>query len=281
MKKQLIVLSIAAMTSSVAFAVVGGAPVANQFSAGQPARAADVNENFQELANRIDTNNSDVVDNVADIATNATDIAAIDADLPSVKQMSIPETLLTRKFVNATPASAGVCNVRNDVFVFDTGAKTFELTNTFENSTDQVDCNVFIYDWDYNSDLVLHDFDITKYNGSTVDYAYSMSPGWTLLKDKMIVGESWGTYSARTISVSGGSASATTPVFSKQTFLGYHDITVAAGAFTNCILIQRERWLSGVNDDSSLYYYCSGPGLTRHVDLINQNDWQLESYTTQ
>lgn len=314
MKNQFITLAILATTSGMAFAA--GSPVANQFSAGQPARAAEVNANFQELADRIDANNASIVDNVSDIATNATeidtnataiaantadistnasdvdtnatnisantaDIASINADLPGIKQLSVNENLLTRKFVNQTPAVAGECNVRNDALVFDTGAKTFEQTVTIENSSDDVDCDIYSYDWSYSSNLVVQDYQIDRYDGVNLDYAYSMSPGWTLLKDKMRVGESWGSFNTQTVSANGGAASTTAPIFTKQTFLGYQDVTVAAGSYSNCMMIQRERWRSGALDRQDVYFYCGDHGLTRYVDLIKEDDWQLESYTTQ
>lgn len=60
--------------------------VPNDFTAGQPARAAEVNENFDALASAVDQNASDISANLEAIQTNAAaiealDVAAIDYDL--------------------------------------------------------------------------------------------------------------------------------------------------------------------------------------------------------
>jgi len=74
MKKQLVLFSALTLASSFTFAQ--GVP--NVFSAGQPARAADVNANFQSVVELIDATIADIATNEANIAANASAIAAID-----------------------------------------------------------------------------------------------------------------------------------------------------------------------------------------------------------
>jgi hypothetical protein len=66
------------MLSSIA---VAQTQVPNDFQAGTPARAADVNANFDALENAINGHASDIADNAANIATNAAGIAANTAAL--------------------------------------------------------------------------------------------------------------------------------------------------------------------------------------------------------
>lgn len=369
MKKQLIILSIAAMTSGAVFAA--GAPVANQFSAGQPARAAEVNANFQELADRteinttnistntsgistnatgiatnvsgistnaagvstnaagiatnatgitgntaeidvntadiasnatdiassttaIDTNTSGVATNaadissniaeidtnIADISTNATDIAAIDADLPSVKNYLINENLLTATYINQTPVTQGQADLRVDTYVFDTGSKTFDLSIDIKNSNDQSVLFTFGYAMSYEGEMSYSSHTSAVVGGDV--YTYSHTPSRVIWKEKMRLGESWGEYSDTTRSVNGGAPTAHDGSLLKKTFLGYQDVSVTAGEFADCVVIQRES--QGSNNDSMLggeiLFYCDGAGLVRQISLGGGSDWQLENYTT-
>ncbi len=274
MKKQLIVLSIAAMTSGAAFAVAGGAPVANQFSAGQPARAADVNANFQELADRIDSNNADIIDNVADIATNATDIAAINSDLPTLVSLLVNENLLTRTFEDQTPPIAGECDVRIDSFTFNTTAKTFEQNFKYKDSVGDAICNQYVYSWDYSSDLVSTGSTTVIYNRSAAGYTYGWNPGILLMKEKMREGETWASFS--------DNPNYGLRRYDKLTFLGYQSVTVPYGSFQGCVVMEQQVVIynAGIND-TYIQYFCDGPGLTRSINLTARKDFQLTGYTTQ
>lgn len=74
MKKQFFLFSVLTLASSLTFAQ--GVP--NVFTAGQPARAADVNANFQSVVDLIDATIADIATNEANIAANASAIAAFD-----------------------------------------------------------------------------------------------------------------------------------------------------------------------------------------------------------
>lgn len=263
MKLKTLIVSMSMIASTGVLAA--GVPVANQFSAGQAASASQVNANFQELADRIDLNTQD--------------IATINGEIAPATTYLVNENLLTRTFVDQTPASAGTCDQRVDSFVVDTNAKTFDQTILIENTSDGTDCDQFLYVWDYNNDLVATDYSISRYNGSVVDYVYTLAPGWTILKNQLILGDSWASFNNRTINVNGGGASATTSEYHKHTFVSIEDVTVAAGSFSDCLVVEDRRFL-GTAEEVRLSYYCSGPGLTRYVDLSNGRDWQLQSYTT-
>ncbi len=299
MKKQLIVLPIAVMISGAVFAA--GAPVTNQFSAGQPAIAADVNANFQELADRIDGNNTniststtDISSNTAEINTNIADIAANSANIqanttslsamgvsiPNIKDIIVNQNLLTREFKNLDPTYSEIYDVRKDTFVFDTANKQFNHTIVFENATEQTQS--YIYEWDYNTDLVAGSSSMESMSGATSVTEYTYTPGYRILKDKVRVGESWGSYMKTTsINTFDGVVGdeAVTEGFAKYTIIGYQDVTVAAGEFKDCVLIEK------LNPNRTLYFYCRGPGLTRVVsfdsDIKTIFDWQLQEYTTQ
>ncbi len=252
MKTQAITLVLSFVVSGTAMAA--GAPVGNQFSSGQPARAADVNENFQELADRIDSS------------------------APTVGY-SVNENLTSRTFADITPASAGACDQRVDTFAFNAGANTFEQNVVIGNSSDTSVCEEYDFSWNYATDLLNTGYSISVSNGSNVNWVFGLSSGWLYLKAQMRVGESWASHNDRTISIDGGASTSILPEYYKMTLAGYKDISVTAGDFQNCLMIDAIRWSSG-SSEHRIYFYCDGPGLTRYINLTNGNDWQLQSYST-
>lgn len=65
-----------ALLLMVPVVVFGQTQVPNTFQAGQPARAAEVNENFAAIETAVDDNATDIASNTTKIDTNATDINA-------------------------------------------------------------------------------------------------------------------------------------------------------------------------------------------------------------
>ena len=345
MKKQL-VIAMAVAGSSVVYAA--GDPVANQFVAGQVAKAADVNANFQELADRIETNNSantandgeiatnasgvtsnaaaissntaeieinktaisalendtstneagvlknsddiatnadDIDTNITSIANNVTEIADIKTKVQNPLGLNINENLSTRRFLDKNPDNLNSCDERNDSFVFNTTEKTFEMSISYSNSTDKKGCYDFEYDWSYDGSLS-HDGLSVTYKGDyvatygTSTYSYEFSSPENLLLGKFNVGQSWGDYYDRDLRVDGGDATAIDPKFSKKTAVGYQNITVPAGSYEDCLVVQNGGWSGGEMNINTLYFYCN-VGLARIVDLKNNRDWQLVSQTEQ
>lgn len=263
MKKHTIVL-LAALSSGSVFAA--GIPVGSQFSAGQPARANDVNANFQELADRID-------DNIVGIED-------IDADLAAVYEYAPNENLVSRTFINANPDVAGECDRWVDTFAFNTSEKTFVQSVTTENTSDSQDCTGYTFSMDYSEDVVVSDFQLVLSGGSVVDYDFSFSNEWVYLKPKIRIGDNWANFNLLSYSNSGGS-----PIlnggngfdYRKRTFIGVEDVSVNAGNFEDCLVIEDFRNIGGT-ESTIIYYHCAGPGLARRVELTAGIDWQLESY---
>ncbi|MFL0810028.1 MAG: hypothetical protein K6L76_06415 [Agarilytica sp.] len=338
MKKILPITLATSLISSLTFAQA--TPVTNQFSSGQPARASEVNANFQELADRIETNATDIntntsnittntssissnagsisantgtinthtsditansVDignNTSDIAGNTTDIAtnssAIDANSSDITALensvatleantqivtsSINEELASRTFLDVNNDS-GTCDQRSDSFSFNTTAQTFEQTVIFENNSDGTDCTEYVFTWDYSNDIVATMYQVNTSGGVPIDYLYTHDEPWLYLKATMKIGESWASFSERNLSINGGAASPTTQEYHRTTLLGRKDISVPAGEFEDCLMLEDVRIFTGLAEDRRLYYVCEGPGLARWVSLTNDQDWQLQSYT--
>ncbi len=321
MKKQLIVMSIAAMASGAVFAA--GAPVANQFSAGQPAIAAEVNENFQELANRTDINaigvennasniaangsaisvnadgvavnavgvsdnTSGISDNASDIATNTASIAALGGEI-NLKDLAVNEDVLSKRFVNVTSGS-----YRIDALIYDAQAKTLSQDIQFTNGSGQT-YQTEKRAWEYGVGMVMKNY---LHESHQTDFEMSVvyTPGLLFLKEKAIVGESWWSiYDLEITQVFEGESAVTTRQKGrKHTLIGLQDVSVPYGDFENCAVIEEK------NANYALYYYCEGVGLARHISFSDDSfelisaegisipigekigsDFQLESLTTQ
>lgn len=388
MNKKINLALVTALASQLTFAA--GAPVGNQFSSGQPARANEVNENFQELADRIDENTATSTTNAANVSTNAasisnnassissnssnissnaisintntTDIStnadslaintdnittntsgitanaqsitantsdivsntltidnnasniqtnsaaissntanitdntndissntsAIDTLNASVQSLvasnqstdwTLNEELASRVFLDMSSSTPGTCDQRSDTFNYDTNAKTLEQTVIYENSSDGTDCSALVLEWDYATDVVANNYRVTISGGSPVDYLYTLDEPWLYLRDGMTVGESWASLSERTLSVDGGVESEINQEYRRTSFLGIKDVSVPAGDFEDCFLIEDVRVLMDDSEERRVYYHCNGPGLVRWISLTYGQDYQLQSYT--
>ncbi|MFL0802883.1 MAG: hypothetical protein K6L81_04155 [Agarilytica sp.] len=185
------------------------------------------------------------------------------------------ENLATRTFVDLNPESAGECDVRNDSFNFDTSEKTYVQDVTVNNSNDSLSCADVTYYWDY-SDGIASSFLIS--HTSSADIAITLSQPWQVVKGTTRIGESWGTYSARTFSVDGNGSYPLSSEYHRMTLLGIEDIAVPAGSFSDCLVIE-DQIRRDNTVDTRLYYFCEAPGVVRIVGLDTGRDWQLQSFT--
>lgn len=81
------ILVLACLLATTAF---GQTQVPNEFQSGQPARASEVNENFDALELAVDANASEAAANASSIATNATDIQQNTNDIASGMNGGVP-----------------------------------------------------------------------------------------------------------------------------------------------------------------------------------------------
>lgn len=315
MKKQSAVILLSALVSGTTLAM--GPPVAHQFPTDQPIDPTAANANFQELADRVhdvgeevtvleellDSYFSDLTNEFYSLqdevtSTNAAlsaDVSRLEAEL-SVNEIqdtlnfqnlsdqiqtaaptatySVNENLATRTFVDVTPQTPGECDQRNDNLTFITEEQFYIHNAVTVNSTDGIPCEDLTLYWDYSDGMKTNQ--IVLHQGADLLLAYDN--GWHPAKGTMRVGESWGTYNARTISIDGGAPIPSSPQYSKMTLISIEDVTVPAGTFSDCLLIEDQN-RSGAISETRLYYFCDQPGLVRRIDLDTGRDWQLQSFT--
>ncbi len=192
-------------------------------------------------------------------------------------QYTINENLVQKTYTDVNADESGVCDQRNDSFSFYTDDKTIVHDITFAQSSDQSPCFYsYTYFWDYNNDLMSNQFIV--HGGSTT--TYTLDHPWRSVKSTMRLGESWGNFSNIAINTD-GAPGGNTRQFRKTTLLGLQDVTVPAGTFSNCLVIDEQyRGSSALTLESRLYFYCEETALTRYINLTTGQDWQLESYTT-
>ncbi len=330
-KKQLLPLLISLSASSTVLAA--GAPVGTIFPEGSPVAPAGANQNFQELADRIDDLDTAVTLDITSTFTQLdqdildlnsllnsysgalttefyqlqddllTESARINAEVsrltgqistneeqdntnvqtlnsriagaaPTV-DYSPNENLTTRTFIDVNPEIAGECDIRNDSFNFDTVEKTYAQDVTVSNTNDSAPCADVTYYWDY-SDGIASSFLVS--HTDTADISISLSQPWQVVKGTTRIGESWGAYSERSFSVDGNGNYPLSAEYHRMTLLGLEDITVPAGSFSDCLVIEDQIRRDGTVD-TRLYYFCDAPGVVRIIGLDTGRDWQLQSFT--
>ncbi len=327
-KLQLIPLLFSISASSTLFAA--GPPVGTIFPESSPVDPTGANQNFQELADRIDDLDialtldiesaftqvdqdildlSSLLDSYSSSLTTEfyqlqddllSESARIDAEVSRLSgQLSENETLdnthfqtlndriagaaptvdytpnenlTTRTFINVAPLTPGVCDIRNDSFSFDTIEKTYAQDIIIDSSAYDITCADATYYWDY-ADGMSSSFFITRSN--TENTSVVLSRPWQVVKGTTRIGESWGTYANRTFS---SEEFESDNIYHRMTLIGVEDVTVPAGTFTDCLLIEDESRV-GTSTETYLYYFCEAPGMVRRINLDNGNDWQLQSFT--
>ncbi len=230
--------------------------------------SARINADVSRLSGEISTN--EVQDNVNYQALQN----RIETAAPTVTY-SANENLASRFFVDVNPEIPGECNERRDNFNFDTTEKVYAQDIVVSNSSDDIPCSDVTYYWDYANGLSSSFFVL---HTSTSEVAFELSRTWQVLKGVMRMGESWGAYSTRSFTVDGSGPLGNTPVYHKMTLLGVEDVTVPAGSFSDCLVIEDQARF-GETQDTQLYYFCDVPGMVRRLSLDTGRDWQLQSFT--
>jgi hypothetical protein len=249
-----------------------------QFEAGQPAKAAEVNANFANVVERIDTTNTEVSDlsdrvDVLENASSSTD--------EGVWTFTAYTTLTGRTMTNVKDESG--CNRRVDQFVFDSQANTLAQTVDFQYADGSV-CDSGWSQLEYLYQLDRGGLYTDIVNGVIGDdeniaiYQSTLTPGWALLKSAMRVGESWG--NLHDVSMSYNGITSVVQQLRQSTFIGYQDVTVPSGTYTNCaVVLGGTRVLGQENITDTVSFFCPEVGLTRYIDMAAGADWQMTSVT--
>lgn len=244
----------ALLTGNV-FAV--GVPVTHQFQGGQPASASQVNENFQELADRIaDIPNTTIYDyrlylstvsskTFSIVASNAT----CDAETQSYSRTRNGDiTLITidRLFTdNSAPCG-------HDIRYYTATPERYEQT-----AVDYVDIN----------------------NPSLFDH-YRYQPARVIAITPMTPGHRYSFHNQAFYTPYGGSESPEGTGIRDLVVVGIEDITVPAGQFNNCLKIRQDNFF-GATATQRLTWRCPVVGEVKYVHRNGSSSTvkELTSYT--
>lgn len=256
------------------------------FSAGEPARAADVNANFTDLDNRVTSNATNITTNTANITNNTAAIAAI----PGATLYDY------NKFVTGT-------NVIS---------KTFALQGSFCGSANR---EVRSYTWTSsgaNTDVVMtqkwddagtvctwRDFHYLQtptqrqllgsnmYDTSgTLVQTYTLDTPIILASNAMAKGTVFGTAAIINVTPAGGSASFAGSFVQTKVALEVENVTVPAGTFSACLKTSTFRSSYGFGAYQRISWDCPGVGEVKRILHSSDNTidrvWELSaiSYAT-
>ncbi len=218
---------------------------------------------------------------VTKVNDNTQAIEEIRGDTADVYNYSFNTNLTNRTFLDVFAEVPGECDHWVDTFSVNEDESLVTQTVSIKNSVDDIDCTVVNYGIEFNNNYVIRDFQYTTSGGNPIDLLAEFSNEWTYMKPQLRVGDTWGNFNTLTYSFFGGEPALNSVNgfdFRKRTVLGLESLTVPAGTFENCLVIEDER-LSAGNSFTLIYYYCDGPGIARRIELTSGRDWQLQSYT--
>ncbi|MFL0810029.1 MAG: hypothetical protein K6L76_06420 [Agarilytica sp.] len=187
------------------------------------------------------------------------------------------ENLTSRTFLNVGEASEDGCDKRVDYFDFNTIAKSYIHNVNLMNETTDAPCLELNYQWYYSHGLKTKGYQVV-YNGYPTDYSISLSKIWRVLKEEMREGESWGNYNQRTVHFPDSTPFPAGTEYHKTTFIAVENVSVPAGDFQNCLVIE-DLVNFGEGPQTRIYYFCNETGVARYIHVESGVDWQLQSYT--
>jgi hypothetical protein len=254
---------IAMLISTPVFA----APVPHSFSNGQPANADQVNENFQELADRIEE---------------------IPVGPPGPQGPIGPQGLQGEP----GPAGDGIIQVNFDPYRHNFASKTFtiikksivsglfepeeEEIRTYDRSTpgqlvvtheginiqsgQTVRGEVRFFTTDNGQDKVWTQRDV-YFDWDVIDYTVEYSPGITVIPGTLKMGIPWNSaVIARTIDINGADPAKEEIIIDSRTLIAQESISVAGVTYIDCLKVLVER-----GGAPSIDWYCAGYGLVKRM----------------
>lgn len=231
-------------------AYAAGQAVPHSFQAGQKAVASEVNENFQNLADRIANLPGGTVLNASDFAqaatitgknftvTNSANANPCTADNRTYTR-SGPTNGVTTIVETATLSGGSSCNAAVTVTTVEvdaTGSRVTQIdTNIPANAGISPQVSAFVNTQTFTPKLLFLPAQVSK------DVPYTTEVG-----------------------IANTLAAVTTRTFiALFTLVGLEDVTVPAGAFTNCLKIHR---MSNGSTTSRMEWRCAGVGVVKQVD---------------
>lgn len=241
----------------IGYVIAEGPPVTHQFVGGDPASATQVNENFQELADRIaDIPGSQVFD---------------------YRDYSSGATSKTFDYVGSLCSGTADSEIRTFNRV-DNGDGTTSVSVTLDRQSSSTTCNhkTFTY-LATPTEYIMQSKANNNISGVTQD-TDTFNEGLVMRNSTMYLGAAFGSHSTITNDVSGDLGGR----IQKVTVLSVEDVTVPLGTYQNCLKIHF--LLTSGNNPTSLNrfsWYCPSMGEVKrvHHDLTGSGyaRWELSA----
>jgi hypothetical protein len=260
MKKQLIFFTV--FLTSSAFTTVQGAEVTHSFNSGDPARASEVNQNFQDLADAIDANDTDIADLKSLQSINYDYRDYVTASNITQKTFSV-----TAGYdANSSVSDFGDCIATSTIWNYrhgnDGGTPTTSLILIAQNSFET--CTYVTRNFRSESDYLVftgYTFHDPADTSSILD-AYSFSNGGLKLLSRAVqLGDTLGDAVIRT-KEENGRAQITSNTY---TAVRMENATVPYGSFTDCLVVQAEFRTESFRVTKSLEWRCPGVGVVKRI----------------
>ena len=250
-----LVLFAAAIFGSQALAAP---PVQHIFSNGQPADANQVNQNFQELADRIEAVPVGPQGDKGDKGDPGVGVIEVNFDsyrhnlasktFTIVKKSSVsglfePEEEEIRTYDRSIPGQLAVTyqginiqsaqTVRGEVRFFNTGIGQDKIWTQRD----------VYFDWD------------------VIDYTVEYSPGITVIPSTLKMGIPWtSAVIARTIDMNGADPTTEGIIIDSRTLIAQESVTIGDAMYDDCLKVLVER-----GGGQSIDWYCAGYGLVKRI----------------
>jgi len=248
MKKFILLTGSLTLALGVSIAISAGAPVGNIFQGGQPAIAADVNANFQELADRLD---------------------------------AIPKTTTYDYRDYLTTASSKTFSVASNTYCADSETRSFVRTPngsdtdvevTHRGYTGLTPCNHRVFhSTNTPTERLLKSKDVYYVGGindGLLNHTSRLDDPITVRTSTMNKGQSF-TDASTTYKKPAGGVDALDGIHIQTTYAsGLEDITVAAGSYTNClkVYVTRNSQGFGGSTDSRVSWHCpNNVGMVKRI----------------
>jgi len=260
--------------------------VPNTFTAGQPARAADVNANFTDVEQQITNNAGDIQTNANDIQINSGDITAnanAVAAIATVPVFDYRNFLAEAGITSKTFVTTGLC-----------GATEVRTISRVANGAN-IDVTISRRRLDQDGVTTCQLREFSYVNTPTqrllvANRGFSLpaeSPGSTRTPvDPIVVGAS--SMSANSTIANGTQINDTpaggAPVFigtlvDARVAVGLEDVSVPAGNFTGCLKYSIIRQSTGFGQFQRVTWTCPGVGEVKRIQTNNQV-WELTTIST-
>ena len=255
------------------------------FSAGQPARAADVNANFVDVENKIQTNSTSIIANATAIdllsetvANNAAAIAALPAEVSYDYRNYSASANITSKVFSFMNANLS-CDTETQNFARATQGSTTTITQTRIRTAAGNPCTYHVYTMQSSPTgfYMLSESAYTS-DGTVLNFTITLDNPVLLRSVDMRLGKTIADAATST-------ATNLTPTFGtyveKTTLVAIESVTVpynGGTTYDNCLKLHTSREASigfGPGELNRISWYCAGVGFVKGIQGANGASWVL------